>query len=296
MQCVIKAIALTEDKELYEILSSGRVTMPRPMMNILNGGKHADNSLDIQEFMIVPVVKTFREKIRCGSEIFHTLKKILKNQGLATSVGDEGGFAPNLESNVMALDLIVKAIEQAGYTPKKDVFIALDVAASELYEKGRYKIDNELLTKEELIEYYKGLVSKYPIISIEDPFYEDDFDTFAKLTEELGDKVMLVGDDYFVTNYEYLEEGIQKHAGNAILLKANQIGTVTEMIKTIMLARKSNYKMIISHRSGETEDTFIADFAVGLNIPFIKTGSMSRGERIAKYNRLMKIEDKLLEK
>ena len=294
--CVIKAIALTEDKELYEILSSGRVTMPTPMMNILNGGKHADNSLDIQEFMIVPVVKTFREKIRCGSEIFHTLKKILKNQGLATSVGDEGGFAPNLESNVMALDLIVKAIEQAGYTPKKDVFIALDVAASELYGKGRYKIDNELLTKEELIEYYKGLVNKYPIISIEDPFYEDDFDTFAKLTEEIGDKVMLVGDDYFVTNYEYLEEGIKKKAGNAILLKANQIGTVTEMIKTIMLARKSNYKMIISHRSGETEDTFIADFAVGLNIPFIKTGSMSRGERIAKYNRLMKIEDKLLEK
>ena len=294
--CVIKAIALSEDKEVYEVLSSGRVTMPTPMMNILNGGKHADNSLDIQEFMIVPVVKTFREKVRCGSEIFHSLKKILKNQGLATSVGDEGGFAPDLSHNSLALDLIVEAIEDAGYTPKKDVFIALDIAASELYEKGRYKIDGKLLTKEELIEYYKELVDKYPIISIEDPFYEDDFDTFARLTEEIGDKIMLVGDDYFVTNHKYLEEGIKKHAGNAILLKANQIGTVTEMIKTIMLARKSNYKMIISHRSGETEDTFIADFAVGLNIPFIKTGSMSRGERIAKYNRLMKIEDKLLKK
>ena len=294
--CVIKAIALSEDKEVYEVLSSGRVTMPTPMMNILNGGKHADNSLDIQEFMIVPVVKTFREKVRCGSEIFHSLKKILKNQGLATSVGDEGGFAPDLSYNSLALDLIVEAIEDAGYTPKKDVFIALDVAASELYEKGRYKIDGKLLTKEELIEYYKELVDKYPIISIEDPFYEDDFDTFARLTEEIGDKIMLVGDDYFVTNHKYLEEGIKKHAGNAILLKANQIGTVTEMIKTIMLARKNNYKMIISHRSGETEDTFIADFAVGLNIPFIKTGSMSRGERIAKYNRLMKIEDKLLKK
>ena len=294
--CVIKAIALSEDKEVYEVLSSGRVTMPTPMMNILNGGKHADNSLDIQEFMIVPVVKTFREKVRCGSEIFHSLKKILKNQGLATSVGDEGGFAPDLSCNSLALDLIIEAIEDAGYTPKKDVFIALDVAASELYEKGRYKIDGKLLTKEELIEYYKELVDKYPIISIEDPFYEDDFDTFARLTEEIGDKIMLVGDDYFVTNHKYLEEGIKKHAGNAILLKANQIGTVTEMIKTIMLARKSNYKMIISHRSGETEDTFIADFAVGLNIPFIKTGSMSRGERIAKYNRLMKIEDKLLKK
>ena len=294
--CVIKAIALCEDKEIYEVLSSGRVTMPTPMMNILNGGKHADNSLDIQEFMIVPVVKTFREKVRCGSEIFHTLKKILKDQGLATSVGDEGGFAPDLAYNSLALDLIVKAIKEAGYTPKKDVFIALDVAASELYEKGKYKIDNKLLTKDELIDYYKMLVDKYPIISIEDPFYEDDFEAFSQLTEEIGSKVMLVGDDYFVTNYKYLEEGIKKHAGNAILLKANQIGTVTEMIKTIMLARKNNYKMIISHRSGETEDTFIADFAVGLNIPFIKTGSMSRGERIAKYNRLMKIENKLLKK
>ena len=294
--CVIKAIAKAENKELYEILSNGKVSMPIPMMNILNGGKHADNNLDIQEFMIVPVVKSFKERVRCGSEVFHALKNILKKQHLNTGVGDEGGFAPNLSYNSLALDLIINAIKEAGYVPGKEVFIALDVAASELYENGKYKIDNKKLSVEEMIEYYEILIKKYPIISIEDPFDENDFDALSKLTEKIGNKVMLVGDDYFVTNSKYLLKGINSKAGNAILLKANQVGTISEMIKTITLARKNKYRMIISHRSGETEDTFIADFAVGLNIPFIKTGSLSRGERIAKYNRLMKIEDDLNKK
>ena len=294
--CVIKAIAKTENKELYEILSNGKVSMPIPMMNILNGGKHADNNLDIQEFMIVPVVKSFKERVRCGSEVFHALKNILKKQHLNTGVGDEGGFAPNLSYNSLALDLIINAIKEAGYVPGKEVFIALDVAASELYENGKYKIDSKELSVEEMIEYYEILIKKYPIISIEDPFDENDFDALSKLTEKIGNKVMLVGDDYFVTNSKYLLKGINSKAGNAILLKANQVGTISEMIKTITLARKNKYRMIISHRSGETEDTFIADFAVGLNIPFIKTGSLSRGERIAKYNRLMKIEDDLNKK
>lgn len=291
--CVIKAIAKSENKELYEILSNGKVSMPIPMMNILNGGKHADNNLDIQEFMIVPVVKSFKERVRCGSEVFHALKNILKDQHLNTGVGDEGGFAPDLAYNTLALDLIVNAIKKAGYIPGKEVFIALDVAASELFEDGKYKIDNKLLSADEMIEYYELLIKKYPIISIEDPFDENDFASFTKLTNLIGNKVMLVGDDYFVTNSKYLIEGVNKKAGNAILLKANQIGTVTEMIKTITLARKNKYRMVISHRSGETQDTFIADFAVGLNIPFIKTGSLSRGERVAKYNRLMKIEENL---
>lgn len=291
--CVIKAIAKSENKELYEILSNGKVSMPIPMMNILNGGKHADNNLDIQEFMIVPVVKSFKERVRCGVEVFHALKNILKDQHLNTGVGDEGGFAPDLAYNTLALDLIVNAIKKAGYIPGKEVFIALDVAASELFEDGKYKIDNKLLSADEMIEYYELLIKKYPIISIEDPFDENDFASFAKLTNLIGNKVMLVGDDYFVTNSKYLIEGVNKKAGNAILLKANQIGTVTEMIKTITLARKNKYRMVISHRSGETQDTFIADFAVGLNIPFIKTGSLSRGERVAKYNRLMKIEENL---
>lgn len=294
----LKCGAKLENKDLYAYLSSGRVNIPIPMINILNGGAHADNNLDIQEFMIVPVVKTIKERVRAASEIFHTLKSILKSQNLSTAVGDEGGFAPNLEYNTLALDLIMQAIKEAGYTPGKEVFIALDVAASELYNKEtkKYKIDNRELISDELIKYYVALVSKYPILSIEDPFVESDFESMAVLTKLIGDKIMIVGDDYFVTNAKYLEYGANLNAGNAILLKANQIGTVTEMIKTIILARKLNYKMIISHRSGETEDTFISDFAVGLSIPYIKTGSMSRGERIAKYNELMRIEEKLMNK
>ncbi len=291
----IKAAAKLEGKELYSYLSSGKVSLPIPMVNVINGGVHADNSLDIQEFMIVPVVKTIKERVRIASEIFHTLKNILKKQNLSTAVGDEGGFAPNLEYNTLALDLIMQAISEAGYTPGKEIFIALDIAASELYDKNtrRYKLDNNSLTSDELIKYYVTLVNKYPIISIEDPFEENDFESLAVLTKLIGEKVMIVGDDYFVTNIKYLSQGINLNAGNAILLKANQIGTVTEMIKTIIYARRNNYKMIISHRSGETDDTFIADFAIGLSLPFIKTGSMSRGERIAKYNRLMEIEERL---
>lgn len=287
--------ALASNKELYEYVSTGKVSMPIPMMNIINGGKHADNNLDIQEFMIVPVVKTFKEKLRAGSEIFHSLKKILNNMGMVTSVGDEGGFAPELENNEAALKLIVEAITDAGYKPGKDVYIALDVAASEIYNErdNTYTLDNEILSSEELMQYYVSLLQKYPIVSIEDPFFEDDFDSLAVLTSLLENKVMLVGDDYFVTNKKYLSKAIDSKAGNAILLKANQIGTITEMVDTIMLAKKNNYKMVISHRSGETEDTFIADLAVGFNIPYIKSGSLSRGERISKYNRLLRIEEKL---
>ncbi len=294
----IKAAAQLENKELYAYLSSGKVSLPIPMINIINGGAHADNNLDIQEFMIVPVVKSIKERLRVASEVFHTLKNILKKQNLNTAVGDEGGFAPNLEYNTLALDLIMNAIKTAGYTPGKEVFIALDVAASEIYNQNtkKYHIDNNNLTSDELIKYYITLVNKYPIISIEDPFEENDFESLAVLTKLIGDKIMIVGDDYFVTNIKYLDEGLKYNAGNAILLKANQIGTVTEMIKTIIYARRHNYKMIISHRSGETEDTFIADFGVGLSLPFIKTGSMSRGERIAKYNRLLRIEEELTQK
>ena len=294
----LKAQAASFNKELYEYVSDGKITMPIPMMNIINGGKHADNSLDIQEFMIVPAVKTFRERLRCGSEIFHTLKNILKEAKMVTSVGDEGGFAPNLKNNEEAIQLIIKAIKESGYVPGKDVYIALDCAASEFYDKNTkmYLIDGKMLSQDELMKYYLYLIDEYPIISIEDPFMEDDFETFAKLTAKINNKIMLVGDDYFVTNAKYLKKAINEQAGNAILLKANQIGTITEMVKTIVVAKKSNYKQIISHRSGETEDTFIADLAVGLSLPYIKSGSLSRGERIAKYNRLLEIEDEISKK
>ncbi len=291
----LKCLAKMNNKELYEYVASNKVTLPIPMINIINGGVHAVNNLDIQEFMIMPVVKGMKERIRAGAEIFHELKKLLTINKYAVGVGDEGGFAPNLDNTYMALEFIMEAIKKAGYKPGEDVFIALDVAASELYNKEtkKYKIDNKELTVEELMKYYVSLVDRYPILSIEDPFYEDDFESLSKFTSLVGKRIMVVGDDYFVTNEKYLRKGINMKAGNAILLKANQIGTVTEMTKTIMLAKKNNYKTIISHRSGETEDTFIADLAVGLAIPFIKTGSMCRGERIAKYNQLIRIEEKL---
>ena len=292
----LKAGARLQGKELYEYVSTGKVALPLPMMNIINGGAHAENNLDIQEFMIIPAVKTFREKIRCGSEIFHALKKILSTKGLVTAVGDEGGFAPALHNNEEALKLIMEAIISAGYTPGKDVFIALDVAASEMYDASdkQYTVDQTKLSADQLMQYYIGLINKYPIISIEDPFFEDDFESLAVLTKIIGNKIMIVGDDFFVTNKIYLQKAIDTNAGNAILLKANQIGTMTEMVDAIILAKKHNYKTVISHRSGETEDTFIADLAVGFNIPYIKTGSLSRGERVAKYNRIMKIEEKLI--
>ncbi len=291
----LKCLAASKNKELFEYVSNRNVSIPIPMVNIINGGAHAVNNIDIQEFMIMPVMKSIKERVRAASEVFHALKKLLSINGFSVGVGDEGGFAPNLNNNAMALDFIMEAIKKAGYIPGKDIYIALDVAASELYDKETktYKLDQKKYTSDELMNYYIRLINTYPILSIEDPFFEDDFESLAKFTKLVGNKIMLVGDDYFVTNEKYLEKGIEMHAGNAILLKANQIGTVSEMIKTIILAKKNNYKTIISHRSGETEDTFIADLGVGLAIPFIKTGSMCRGERIAKYNRLMRIEEKL---
>lgn len=290
--CVMKAIALTENKELYQIFD-GPYTMPYPMMNIINGGVHASSGLEIQEFMIVPMQSTFKERLRCGSEVFQTLKGILKDEGYSTAVGDEGGFAPNFKSIEDALDHIMKSITKAGYTPKEDVSIAIDCAASEFYDGEKYTINKQKITKEQLINYYLKLIDTYPIISIEDAFSENDIDSIKQLTALVKDKIMLVGDDYFVTNIEYLEKGITEKYNNSILLKANQIGTITEMLETIKLAKENNFKTIISHRSGETEDTFIADLAVGLNLGFIKTGSLCRGERICKYNRLLRIEEQI---
>lgn len=291
--CALKCLAKLEGKELFEFVSTGKFNMPVPMINVINGGKHADNNLDIQEFMLVPVQKEEKERIRCASEIFNTLKSILKDYHLSTGVGDEGGFAPDLKNNEEALMILVKAITESGYTPGTDVFFALDVAASELYDENSYLVDGKKLSKDELFDYYVDLIKKYPIISIEDPFEENDYESFSKLTKYFNGKIMIVGDDLFVSQKKYLEKGIELGAGNAILLKANQVGSVTEFLDTIYTAKKNGYKTIISHRSGETMDTFIADLGVGLNLDFIKTGSVSRGERICKYNRLMEIEDKL---
>lgn len=290
--CIMKAIAKSQNKDIYELFD-GPYTMPYPMMNIINGGVHAASSLEIQEFMIVPNQSTFKERLRCGAEVFQTLKSILKQNGFSTSVGDEGGFAPTFKTIEEALDYIMLAIKESGYIPGKDVNLALDAAASEFYKDGKYTINKKELTKEELINYYIKLTETYPIISIEDAFSEDDIDSIKKLTELIGNKIMLVGDDYFVTNIEYLQKGITEKYNNAILLKANQIGTITEMLETIKLAKNSGFKTIISHRSGETEDTFISQMAVGLNLGYIKTGSLCRGERIAKYNELLRIEEKV---
>ena len=290
----LKASAINAGKDLYEYVGNGK-TLPRPMMNIINGGAHADNKLDFQEFMIIPERDTIAERLRVGAEVFHNLKKVLNEKGLATGVGDEGGFAPDLQSNSEGFDLIIEAIERAGYVPGKDVFLGIDVAASEFYEDGKYNLVGEgrSLTTDELIDFFEELVNKYPIISIEDPVDENDWEGFRKITERIGDRVQLVGDDLFVTNKVCLQKGIDNHAGNAILLKVNQIGTITETIETIELARSNGYKTVISHRSGETEDTTIADLAVGLNLGQIKTGSMSRTDRICKYNQLLRIEEKL---
>ena len=288
----LRASAINEGKELYEYIGEGR-SLPFPMMNIINGGAHADNNLDFQEFMIIPQQDTIHERVRVGAEVFHALKKVLNGKGYFTGVGDEGGFAPNLGSNKEGFELIVTAIEKAGYEPGKDVKIAIDVAASEFYEDGKYHVDGKELTTDELIDFYEELVNTYPIISIEDPVDENDWEGFTKITERIGDRVQLVGDDLFVTNKKCLQMGIDKKAGNAILLKVNQIGTITETIETIELAKANGYKTIISHRSGETEDNTIADLAVGLDLGQIKTGSMSRTDRICKYNQLMRIEEEL---
>lgn len=293
MAC-LKAAAKAKNMPLYKYVGEG-TTLPVPMMNILNGGAHADNKLDFQEFMIIPQRDTIHERVRVGSEVFHALKKVLNERKLSTGVGDEGGFAPDLNSNTEGFELIMEAIKKAGYEPGKDVKLAIDVAASEFYKDGKYNLVGEgrSLTTDELIDFYKELVSKYPIISIEDPVDENDWEGFAKITRELGDKIQLVGDDLFVTNKECLQKGIDMKAGNAILLKVNQIGSITETLETIKLAKENGYKTIISHRSGETEDTTIADLAVGLDLGQIKTGSMSRTDRICKYNQLMRIEEEL---
>ena len=291
---VLKATAKEKNIPLYKYFGD-EISLPRPMMNILNGGAHADNNLDFQEFMIIPNAKSFKETLRIGSEVFHTLKKVLKENGFNTGVGDEGGFAPNLNTNEEALDMLMEAIKEAGYTPGKDVNFALDVAASEFYEDGIYNLKgaNKKLTSNELVDYYQTLIDKYPIISIEDPVDEEDWKGFRKMTEKYGDKIQLVGDDLFVTNIKYLQKGIDNKAGNAILIKLNQIGTFTETLETINLAKENGYKTIISHRSGETEDVTIADLAVALNLGQIKTGSLSRSERTAKYNELLRIEEDL---
>jgi enolase len=266
------------------------------MMNILNGGKHADNNVDIQEFMIMPVgAETFAEGLRMGVEVFHNLKAVLKGKGLNTAVGDEGGFAPNLSSNEEALGVIMEAIQRAGYEPGKDVLLALDVAATELYRNGKYIFAGENVerTSREMIEYYTSLISRYPIISIEDGLSEDDWDGWKELTAQLGQKVQLVGDDLFVTNTEKLSQGIANNTANAILIKVNQIGTLTETLDAIEMAKRAGYTTIVSHRSGETEDTTIADIAVATNAGQIKTGAPSRTDRVAKYNQLLRIEEEL---
>jgi len=294
---VARAAAEASAVPLYQHLGgiNARI-LPVPMMNVVNGGAHAANNLDIQEFMILPLgAQSIGEAIRMGAETFHHLAKILKGKGLSTAVGDEGGFAPNLNSNDEALEYIMKAIEAAGYRPGKDIGIALDVAASELYKDGKYEFqsENRKLSGSELIDYYEGLVDKYPLYSIEDGLAEQDWDSWVLMTERLGNRIQIVGDDVFVTNPDIFRSGIEKGIANSILIKLNQIGTVTETLDTIQMAKDSGYTTVVSHRSGETEDTFIADLAVGVNAGQIKTGSMSRSDRIAKYNQLIRIEEEL---
>jgi enolase len=294
---VARAAAEEAGLPLYRYFGgSGAMQLPVPMMNIVNGGSHANNSLDIQEFMIVPVSMTsFREAVRCGAEVFHALKKIIHDQGMSTSVGDEGGFAPNFKSNEECLNTILQAIEKAGYKPGEDVLLALDCAASEFYKDGKYDLSGEglQLTSVEFANYLANLVDKYPIVSIEDGMHEGDWEGWAILTEKLGKKIQLVGDDLFVTNTKILKEGIEKSIANSILIKVNQIGTLTETFAAIEMAKRAGYTAVISHRSGETEDSTIADIAVGTNAGQIKTGSLSRSDRIAKYNQLIRIEEDL---
>ncbi len=292
---VLKAGAKFKKEELYAYLGDKKI-LPRCMMNILNGGAHAENKLEFQEFMIIPSKEEYLDNLRMGAEVFHSLQKILKEKGLSCGVGDEGGFAPSIDNTKEALDLIQEAIEKAGYKLGSDIFIGLDVAASEFYKDGYYNLEGQKMTSDEMIDYYEDLISKYPIISIEDGLDQDDYIGWQKLTKRLGDKLQLVGDDLFVTNKKLLQKGIELKMANAILLKLNQIGTVTETLETIKLAQENGYKTIISHRSGETEDNYIADFAVGLGLGQIKTGSMSRSERISKYNRLIRINEQITTK
>jgi enolase len=294
---IAKASADSSDLSLFRYLGGPNAhLLPVPMMNILNGGAHADTNVDIQEFMIAPIgAPTFRESVRWGAEIYHALKSVLKKRGLATSVGDEGGFAPNLDSNRAALDLILEAIEAAGFKPGKEIALAMDVAATEFHENGKYKFEGALKTSDEMIAYYTSLVDAYPIVSIEDPLNEEDWAGWTQMTKELGSRIQIVGDDLFVTNPERLAKGIAGNTANALLVKVNQIGTLTETIDAVEMAHRANYRSMMSHRSGETEDTTIADLAVALNCGQIKTGAPARTERVAKYNQLLRIEEELAE-
>lgn len=290
-----KAAALDSSKPLFSYLGGDSATLlPVPMMNILNGGAHADTNVDIQEFMVAPFgAKNFAESLRWGAEIYHSLKAVLKKQGLATSIGDEGGFAPNLSSNRAALDLILTAISNAGFSPGQDVGLALDVAATEFHEQGKYSFEGSARSSDEMIAYYEELVDAYPLVSIEDPLDENDWDGWVSITKRLGNRVQLVGDDLFVTNPVRLADGIKRGAANALLVKVNQIGTLTETLDAVELAHKSGYRSMMSHRSGETEDTTIADLAVAASCGQIKTGAPARSERVAKYNQLLRIEETL---
>ncbi len=294
---VARAAAKSLDLPLYRYLGgSNAVILPTPMLNVINGGSHADNNVDFQEYMIMPVgFDNFSEALRAAVETYHALKKLLAENGHSTALGDEGGFAPNLKSNEEPLEYLVKAIQKAGYKAGEEIAIAMDVASSEIYKDGKYILasENRELTSAEMVEYYENLCNKYPIVSIEDGLDENDWDGFKLMTEKLGDKIQLVGDDLFVTNKEILAEGIKKGIANAILIKPNQIGTVTETMQTVRLAQRNGYKCVMSHRSGESEDAFISDFAVALNCGEIKTGAPARGERNAKYNRLFAIEREL---
>jgi len=297
---VAKAAAQDKGVSIYRYLGGKDARrLPIPFLNILNGGKHADNNVDIQEFMIAPIgAPSFKEALRYAAEVYHTLKGILKSKGLSTSVGDEGGFAPNLSRNEEAIEVIIAAIEKAGYKPGKDIAIVLDPAASEFYQDEKYllKADNKNLSSKEMVDYYAGLVSKYPIISIEDGLAENDWEGWKILTQKLGEKIQLVGDDIFVTNPKILAEGIKQSVANAVLIKLNQIGTITETLETINLAKKAGYTCMFSHRSGETEDSFLADITVATNTGQLKTGAPARSERLAKYNQLLRIEEELGDK
>jgi len=295
---VAKAAAEESGQPLYKYIGGANAReLPLPMMNIINGGSHADNNVDIQEFMIMPAgASSFKEALQMGAEIFHTLKSVLKSKGYSTAVGDEGGFAPNLKSNEEALEVIMEAIVKAGYKPGEDVLLALDVAASELFADGKYTLENEMQKVKsavEMVNFYEDLVNRYPIISIEDGLAENDWDGWKLMTERLGSRIQIVGDDLFVTNPKILQEGIQKGIANSILIKLNQIGTLTETLEAIEMAKRAGYTTVISHRSGETEDTTLADLAVAVNSGQIKTGSLCRTDRVAKYNQLLRIEDEL---
>ncbi|WP_394280476.1 phosphopyruvate hydratase [Corynebacterium sp.] len=292
---VAKAAAESAGLPLYRYLGGPTAhILPVPMMNIVNGGEHADSGVDVQEFMIAPIgAETFSEALRMGAEVYHNLKKVISDRGLSTGLGDEGGFAPSVDSTREALDLIVEAIKKSGFEPGKDIALALDVASSEFYEDGKYNFEGGQLSPDEMIKVYEELVAEYPIVSIEDPLDEDDWDGYVTITEKLGDKVQLVGDDFFVTNPERLAKGIEKKAANALLVKVNQIGTLTETFDAVDMAHRNGYRCMMSHRSGETEDTTIADLAVAWGCGQIKTGAPARSERVAKYNQLLRIEQEL---